>query len=187
MISFPRPTVIPSVRRIRELDRALRSPSPYILLSEVHIGNLQAFAAKCAAADKKVLVHADLIGGFKPDREGIKLLRNMYHVSGVLTQSAQVVIAAKRARLSAIQRVFIMDSRSLERGLASIGESGPDGIEVLPGILAARHRAQFDFWRTTSTLIAGGMITTRDEAQQLFDSGYRAITASTSELWEATF
>lgn len=187
MIDIPQSTVIPSVRRIRELDRALKCASPHILLSEVHIGNLQAFAAKCAAADKKVLVHADLIGGFKPDREGVKLLRNMYHVAGVLTQSAQVVLAAKRARLDAIQRVFVMDSRSLERGLASIGEFGPDGIEVLPGMLALRQRQLFDPWNETSTLIAGGMITTKEEAQQLFDCGYRAITASTPELWEATF
>ncbi|MFT0846984.1 glycerol-3-phosphate responsive antiterminator [Actinomycetaceae bacterium L2_0104] len=187
MINFSQPTVIPSVRRIRELDRALKSPSEYILLSEVHIGNLQAFAAKCAAANKKVLVHADLIGGFKPDREGIKLLRNMYHVSGVLTQSSQVVMTAKRARLEAIQRVFIMDSRSLERGLAAIAESRPDGIEVLPGILASRYKSQFEPWGATSTLIAGGMVTTQAEAEQLFACGYRAITASSPELWEARF
>ncbi len=187
MINFSRSTVVPSVRRIKELDRALKSPSPYILLSEVHIGNLQAFAAKCSAANKRVLVHADLIGGFKPDREGIKLLRNMYHVSGVLTQSSQVVIAAKRARLEAIQRVFIMDSRSLERGLSAIGETTPDGIEVLPGILASRYRSRFEPWSATSTLIAGGMVTSKEEARQLFACGYQAITASSPELWEADF
>ncbi len=187
MIDFSHPTVIPSVRRIRDLDRALASPSEYVLLTYVHIGNLQLLADKCGKAGKKVLVHADLIGGFRPDRDGIKLLRNMYRVDGLLTQSAQVVLAAKKARLVAIQRVFLMDSRSLERGLAAIAECAPDGIEVLPGVLAARYWDQFAQWEHEACLIAGGMVTTKEEATELFSCGYQAITASTPELWSERF
>ncbi len=187
MIDLSQPTVIPSVRRIRDLDRALASPSKYILLTHVHIGNLQALADKCCKANKKVLVHADLIGGFRPDREGVKLLRNMYHVEGLLTQSAQVVLAAKRARLVAIQRVFLIDSRSLERGLAAISECTPDGIEVLPGVLATRYWDEFAQWKNDASLIAGGMVTSKEEAAELFSCGYRAITASTPELWSERF
>ena len=37
----------------------------------------------------------------KADRDGVKLLRNMFHVDGVLSQSAHVVSAAKKAKLLA--------------------------------------------------------------------------------------
>lgn len=183
MIEFAGPTVIPSVRRLKDLEKAVQATSEYVLLSEVHIGNLEPLAARCADAGKKVLVHADLIGGFKADRDGIKLLRNMFHVDGVLSQSAHVVAAAKKAKMQAIQRVFIMDSRSLDRSLAALGEAHPDGIEVLPGALASRYYDVFDQWADTTALIAGGMVQTREEAEDLFDIGYEAITASTPELW----
>ncbi|PWF26490.1 glycerol-3-phosphate responsive antiterminator [Ancrocorticia populi] len=187
MIEFDSPTVIPSVRKLKDLELALQGPSDFVLLSEVHIGNLEPLAARCAQAGKKVLVHADLIGGFKADRDGIKLLRNMFHVDGVLSQSAHVVSAAKKAKLLAIQRVFIMDSRSLDRSLAALGEARPDGIEVLPGALATHYYTLFDQWADQCALIAGGMVRSREEAEELFDTGYEAITASTSDLWKMSF
>lgn len=187
MIEFDEPTIVPSVRRLKDLELAVRARSDYVLLSEVHIGNLEPLAARCSEAGKMVLVHADLIGGFKADRDGIKLLRNMFHVDGVLSQSAHVVTAAKKAKLLAIQRVFIMDSRSLDRSLAALGEARPDGIEVLPGALAKSHFDLFDQWGDSSALIAGGMVRTREEAAELFELGYEAITASTPDLWRMKF
>lgn len=177
-------TVIPSVRELKELDRALASPSPSILLTNTHIGNLAALSTRVRDSGKKVLVHADLIGGFRPDRDGLKLLRNMYRIDGVLSQNAQVVATSQKIGLWAVQRVFMMDSRSLERGLQILGESAPDGIEILPGTLALRYWDKFAPYARRSRLIAGGMITTRDDVVALFDRGYHAITASSPELWD---
>lgn len=184
MISFGGPTVIPSVRRLRDLGAAIAAPSEYVLLSEVHIGNLQTLASQCIAKGKQVLVQADLIGGFRADRDGIKLLRNMFNVAGVLSQNTYVVAAAKKASMLAIQRVFVMDSRSLDRAASAWNEARPDGIEVLPGAMAQRHYKFFQPLATDSALIAGGMITTEEETNELFDVGYNAITASATHLWE---
>ncbi len=187
MIEFHGPTIIPSVRRLKDLELAVQGRSDFVLLSEVHIGNLEPLATRCTQAGKKVLVQADLIGGFKADRDGVKLLRNMFHVDGVLSQSAHVVSAAKKAKLLAVQRVFILDSRSLDRSLTALGESRPDGIEVLPGSLASRYFDLFDQWGESAALIAGGMVRTSEEAEELFDLGYEAITSSTTDLWRMKF
>lgn len=184
MIDIPERTVIPSVRHLKEIELALSSASPYVLLTNVHIGNLEALAKKCIDAGYRVLVHCDLIGGFRPDREGIRLLKNMYGVSGVLTQSAQVVSYAQKAGMAGILRVFIMDSRSLEKGLQVLQETRPDGIEVLPGALAHRYWELFEPHRDSTTLIAGGMIVTAKERDSLFARGYRALTASSPGLWQ---
>lgn len=186
MIDIPERTVIPSVRHLKELETALASTSPYVLLTNVHIGNLEALAKKCIDSGHKVLVHCDLIGGFKPDREGIRLLKNMFGVSGVLTQSAQVVSYAQKAGMFGILRVFIMDSRSLEKGIQILQEARPDGIEVLPGALADRYWDLFEPFEEKTTLIAGGMIVTEKERDHLFDRGYRAMTASSPGLWNLT-
>ena len=183
MIDIPARTVIPSVRHLKELETAINSPSPFVLLTNVHIGNLESLAKKCVEEGKKVLVHCDLIGVFKPDRDGIRLLKNMFGVSGVLTQSAQVVSFAQKAGMAGILRVFIMDSRSLEKGLQILEDARPDGIEVLPGALADRYWDLFEQFQDTTTLIAGGMIVTGKERDALFARGYSALTVSSPGLW----
>lgn len=184
MIDIPDRTVIPSVRHLKELETALTSTSPYVLLTNVHIGNLESLSKKCISAGYKVLVHCDLIGGFRPDREGIRLLKNMYGVSGVLTQSAQVVNFAQKAGMYGILRVFIMDSRSLEKGQQVLEDVRPDGIEILPGAMADRYWELFEPYADNATLIAGGMIVTSKERDNLFDCGYSAITVSSPGLWD---
>lgn len=184
MIEIEERTVIPSVRHLKELETALDSASPYVLLTNVHIGNLESLAKRCIDSGKRVLVHCDLIGGFKPDREGVRLLKNMFGVSGVLTQSAQVVSFAQKTGMAGILRIFIMDSRSLEKGLQVLNDARPDGIEVLPGALANRYWELFEPFQDSTTLIAGGMIVTAKERDMLFDRGYTALTVSSPGLWD---
>ncbi|MED0677328.1 hypothetical protein P4S93_17795 [Aneurinibacillus thermoaerophilus] len=38
---------MPSVQELTNFLKALKSESPYVLLSETHIGNLQGFTKKC--------------------------------------------------------------------------------------------------------------------------------------------
>lgn len=183
MIEIPPHTVIPSVRSLRELSATQGCSSPAILLSNAHIGNLEALSRKLHDEGKKVLVHTDLLGGFRPDREGIKLLRNMFHVDGIFSQNAQVVSAGHKQGMWAVQRLFLMDSRSLERSVEILKESRPDGVEVLPGVLAARYAESFAGTGRPYVSIAGGMVASREEAEQLFQAGYQAITSSNPQLW----
>jgi len=176
-------TVIPSVLRLRDLTLALEAGSPYVLLSNTHIGNLADMCSQVRDAGKETLVHADLIGGFKPDREGVRLLRNLYGVSGLLTQSFQTIAAAKAANLTAIYRLFLVDSRLYNRGLSLAAEHQPDAIELLPGPVAARVITEVSQQCPDATLIAGGFVTEAGEAQALFDAGFSAITTSTPTLW----
>ncbi|MCF2705876.1 glycerol-3-phosphate responsive antiterminator [Arcanobacterium haemolyticum] len=181
---IPERTVIPSVRRLKDLDAALDAPAPCVLFTNVHIGNLADLARRVQERGKSVLVHADMIGGFRADREGIKLLRNMFRVDGILSQNSQVVTLAQKSGMWAVQRIFLMDSRSLEKGVQILREIQPHGIEVLPGALAAKYADVFRPWRSSGTLIAGGFITERTEVDELFGCGYQAITVSSPALWE---
>ena len=50
MIEFDGPTIIPSVRRLKDLELAVQGRSDFVLLSEVHIGNLEPLATRCTQA-----------------------------------------------------------------------------------------------------------------------------------------
>ncbi|WP_277034481.1 glycerol-3-phosphate responsive antiterminator [Propionimicrobium lymphophilum] len=183
MIELPQGSVIPSVRRLADLDHAVEASCPYVLLTNVHVGNLAGLAKRVIEAEKRPMVHVDLIGGFRPDRDGIRLLKNMYKIAGIFTQSSQVVDIAKKASLKAIQRVFMLDSRFFENGMRSVHDSKPDGVEFLPGLVAGQNWAKIRHLKKSMTLIAGGMIETRKDATDLLSVGFNAITTSDVDLW----
>ncbi|MCV5446037.1 glycerol-3-phosphate responsive antiterminator, partial [Escherichia coli] len=88
--------VMSSIRKSTYFEKALSCQSEYVLLSEANIGNLQSLIGKCHQSGKKVLVHLELLGGFKPDQEGINLLKNYYKVDGVISSNLSALRYAKK-------------------------------------------------------------------------------------------
>lgn len=176
-------TVIPSVRDLKHLDLALKSPSPFILLSEAHIGNLQLLTKRCHAVNKKVLVHLDLIGGVSKDQIGLKMLRDLYKIDGVISPNANLLKRVKDLGLISIQRLFLLDSRSLESGLKSMEERHLDALELLPGPFSLYVIEKVR--KTTSLpLLAGGFISEDRMVKKLFEGGIKGITTSEKHLWK---
>jgi len=125
-------TIIPSVRKYKHFEQALSCSSEYVLLSEANIGNLQSLIGKCHQSGKKVLIHLELLGGFKPDQAGISLLKNYYKVDGVISSNLSALRHAKKEGLLTIFRVLLIDSRSLDQSIDIVKHNPPDAIEILP-------------------------------------------------------
>ncbi len=106
-------TIIPSIRKYKYFEKALSCQSEYVLLSEANIGNLQSLIGKCHQSGKKVLVHLELLGGFKPDQAGINLLKNYYKVDGVISSNLSALRYAKKEGLLTVYRVLLIDSHRL--------------------------------------------------------------------------
>ncbi len=115
-------TIIPSIRKYKYFEKALSCQSEYVLLSEANIGNLQSLIGKCHQSGKKVLVHLELLGGFKPDQAGINLLKNYYKVDGVISSNLSALRYAKKEGLLTVYRVLLIDSRSLDQSLDIVKE-----------------------------------------------------------------
>ncbi|WHY71950.1 glycerol-3-phosphate responsive antiterminator [Fictibacillus enclensis] len=176
-------TVIPSVRDLKQLRIALKSVSPIILLSETHIGNLQSLTRKCHESNKKVIVHLDLVGGLNKDPIGLKMLRDLFKVDGIISPNVKIINQAKDLGLFSIHRLFLLDSRSLETGLKSTNGSQLDAIEVLPGPFAKHFIEQIKTFKKAPVL-AGGFISTKEDVAELFNAGFHGITTSSSDLWK---
>lgn len=180
---FDQKMVIPSIRNLKDLEKALYSGSEYLLLSEVHIGNLQDLTKKCHQLNKKVLVHLDLIEGLAKDAKGVKWLKEMYKVDGVISPNIRILNSAKKMGLICIYRVFLLDSRSLDQALTSLKHLDLDGVEVLPGIFAINFIEEFLNVNTKIPLLAGGFLNTQQKIDCVFEAGFNAVTTSNKELW----
>ncbi|WP_408008200.1 glycerol-3-phosphate responsive antiterminator [Pseudalkalibacillus sp. A8] len=174
--------IIPSVRDLKFLNKALHSPSPYMLLSDTHIGNLKMLTKECHKEGKKVLVHLDLVGGLNKDNMGLKLLKDLFKVDGIISPNAKLINRSKELGLIAVHRLFLLDSRSLESGLKAIKESDLNAVEVLPGPFSKAFLPQIK-QVTDAPILAGGFISTKDDVIELFNAGIQGLTCSNPALW----
>ncbi|WP_243125403.1 MULTISPECIES: glycerol-3-phosphate responsive antiterminator [Clostridium] len=179
---FDKFKIIPSIRRLKELNVALNSKPDILLLSEVHIGNLPALTSMCHEKNKLVLVNIDMIGGISGDQMGIKLLKDLFKVDGVMSASTMKVNIAKSLGLYTIQRFFLIDSRSYETSLKSLKTSKVDAIEVLPAPMAPHFVKEIRNVKDIP-LLAGGFIKDKDTLNSIREAGFDGVTTSERNLW----
>lgn len=127
-----------------------------------------------------VFVHIDMCHGIKNDAEGIALLSSLGRPSGIITTHPSAVVAAKKLGLMTIERIFLLDSASVESGMRNVARTTPDVVEVLPGILPAqiammKHALEMP-------LIAGGLITQLSQIQAALEAGACGVSTSSQGL-----
>ncbi len=174
--------IIPSIRKIKELEYSLKLSNEYILLSDVHIGNLKGLVDMCHKANKHVAVNMDLISGLALDKVGISLLRKLYNVDIVIGSNVSKINMAKSMGMKVIHRVILMDSRSLDSAFKSIESSKADAIEVIPSYYGIKFAEDIKQIRDVP-LILGGFIDDVDIIKTAASKGFWGVTVSDREVW----
>src|SRR5690625_2447673 len=126
----------------------------------------------------------DLIKGLKRDESSIKFLAEQIGIDGIVTTHANLIRVAKNYNLLAIQRVFNLDSASIEQGIRLINNARPDAVEILPGI-AVPHIYKHIREKINQIIIAAGLIETEEEITHILKNGAQGISSSSSKLWSS--
>lgn len=174
--------VIPSVRDLRYLNQALKSPGDWVLLSSIHIGNLKEAAKKCHQAGKKVIVNHEIVGGLGSDRPAFQLLDRMYQVDGVMGSSNTKLAMARKEGMRTYRRVALEDSRAVDAVFSSLKETKSEVIKLRPIYYALRFLDDFKE-RRDCVYIAGGFIDSKELVDQAYQAGFSGVTTSCVELW----
>ena len=174
--------VLPVLRNMKEFERLLSSDHEFIIFLETRLSQLKQLVQVAKKADKKVILHVDLIQGLKADAYGFEYLVREVKPDGIVSTRSNVISLAKKNNLLTIQRLFLLDSQALEHNIKLINQVKPDYIEILPGIIPSVIKEVFD--KTGIPVIAGGLIRTKEDIQLAYDGGAKAISTSQAELWE---
>ncbi|EFI83720.1 glycerol-3-phosphate responsive antiterminator [Listeria grayi] len=178
---FGQQKIIPAAHQERDIEKIIALDGEYLVMLETHIAQLKSLVNLAKSANKKVILHADLINGLKNDDYGAEYLCQEIRPAGIVSTRSNVVIKAKQQHIIAIQRLFTIDSSAYTKGIAMIEKTNPDAIELLPGILPnqiARMKAMMNI-----PLIAGGLIETEEQVNAALENGAIAITTSNKKLW----
>ncbi len=159
------------------------SPCESIFLLTGNIFNLKEIAHRVKSKEKGLYIHVDLIDGFSKDTWGglEYIVKNIYP-DGIITTKSNLVRMGKNLNAFTIQRLFILDSMSLDKGIESIQNIRPDAIEILPGIMPKIVRKIYEENRIPP-IITGGLIMDKEDVISSLNAGAIAVSTSNKEVW----
>ncbi len=174
--------IIAAIKSVDKLDEALQSSVEIIFLLTGDVFNLKDMVERIHKRRKKAFVHIDLIEGIAADSVGLRYICEKVQPDGIITTKGHLIKAAKKMKVLTIQRLFILDSLSLNTGIHSIKTHNPDAVEILPGVMPKVTREIVT--STDRPIIAGGLIKDKDDVIQSLKAGAMGISTSSSEIWE---
>lgn len=177
--------VIAGMRDTAGMEAAIRQGVQVFFILGEDIFSLVESVARAHAAGRLILAHVDLIKGIGRDEAGVRYLAREVKVDGILTTRANLIGPAKREGLIAVQRLFLLDSESLETGLPAVERAAPDAVEILPGVILPLLAPRLGR-ASLPPLIAGGLIQTRTQVEEILGAGAIAVSAGARELWGYT-
>ncbi len=175
--------VVAGLRRSADVDGAIRHGIGVLFILGEDIFALQESVLKAHASGRLILAHVDLIKGVGRDEAGVRFLARHLHVDGILTTRGNLIGPAKREGLIAVQRLFVLDSESLEAGLPTVEKAAPDAVEVLPGVILPSIAQELGARGALPPLIAGGLIRTMAQVDAVLGAGAVAVSTSQTSLW----
>ncbi|WHY72208.1 glycerol-3-phosphate responsive antiterminator [Fictibacillus enclensis] len=180
-MTFQNQTVLPAVRKWKDLEKLLGTSYTYLVILDSHIAQLKDMVRLAGRANKKLFVHADLISGLKADEYAAEFICQEIKPAGIISTRSNVIATAKKKGVIAIQRLFLLDSIALETSYKIITKTQPDYVEVLPGLMP--NIIQEVHEKTGIPVFAGGLIRTKEEIELAIKAGAVAVTTSDKELW----
>ncbi len=174
--------IIPAVRSSEFLVPGSLAPGRIVYFLFGDPENAAEMMELVSAAGKVPIVNIDLAAGFARDHAAVSYLAHR-QVQGIISTHPEPLRAARDCGLFAIKRTFLLDSAALESALRSLDQFMPDALEVLPAMAAPHIVNRLHQMYPTLPVIAGGLITTLREIEDLINRGIASVSVSDRRLW----
>lgn len=172
--------IIAAVRTAEEFENAVNSRVGIIFHLSPDLHNLSELAQSAHKNGKKIFIHLDLATGIGKDKSGILFVKNA-GIDGVISTRVNIIKTARECGVFTVQRFFIVDSQSVTTTVESVKASKADMIEIMPGVLTKAIGKLRQL--VNVPIIAGGLIETIDEINEVTKSGATAVSTGKKELW----
>jgi glycerol uptake operon antiterminator len=176
--------VIPAVRAPELLPDSTLSPGKIVYFLFGNPEEIGTQAELVVTAGKIPIVNIDLASGFARDQAAVSFLAHQY-VHGIISTHPEPLRAAREFGLYSIKRTFLLDSAALDSALRSLDQFEPDALEVLPAMAAPYILEKVRKRYPNLPVIAGGLIKTLREIEELVKQGIDAVSVSAPTLWVA--
>jgi glycerol uptake operon antiterminator len=176
--------IIAAVKDEQGLSKALASDNKIVFVLYADILNLDEIIERILKKGKIPFVHIDMVTGLATNPMSIKyIMKNHNRNCGIITTKGNLVKEAVDLGISVIQRLFVIDSLSIENNVKTIKRMKPDAIEIMPGVMPkVIKKIQNEVPNTP--IIAGGLIETEEEVIDILNHGGMAVSTTKENLWK---
>ncbi len=176
--------IIPSIRAPEFIASSARAPGKVVYFLFGNPEHIAEMVEVVAAAGKVPMVNIDLAAGLARDEAAILYLAHR-QVQGIISTHIEPLRAARDFGLFTIKRTFLLDSAALDCSLHSLKQFLPDALEIMPAIAAPRILPRLHQIHPELPVIAGGLISTLREIEDLVQQGVTSVSVSDCRLWVA--
>ena len=173
--------IIIAIKDEEGLSRCLQNPKPVVFVLYGSVVSIPDIVRRLKEAGKTVFVDVDLLDGLSAREAAVEYLVGATEADGVISTKAALVRRAKALGLAGVYRTFLLDNMALQSLRKSGGSQWADFIEILPGVMPKIIR------RIASEIgipvIAGGLITDKDDIVQALSNGAVAISSTNEDVW----
>lgn len=172
--------VIPVISDFKAFEKFLLTNISWCILMDFHINHMEEAISKIHQYNKHCFVHMDMIHGIASDEYGTQFICQRLKTDGIISIKPKVIEMAKKNHKLAVLRLFMIDTRSIEKGCAMANKLKPDFLEVLPattknGIYRIKQQ-------TNIPVIAGGLLESINDIEVCLKQGAQAVTSSSLSL-----
>lgn len=174
--------IIAAAQSREKLERALKLSVPTVFLVNTDIFSAKEYVSSARNAGCNVFLHMDLIEGLAGNAKAVDYVKNRISPSGIISTKSALIKYAREQGVFCIQRFFMVDSASYENAVTAIKNTKPSMVEIMPGIIPDVIRR---FTHDVDTpVIAGGLITHRQQVIDALSCGALGVSTGCVELWK---
>lgn len=173
--------VIPAIKTEAALQRCVESENPLVFVLHANLSTIGPITDFLKAHGKIVFIHMDLLEGLAQKEVAVDFLARTTKADGIISTRPNLLRHASSLGLLTVQRVFLLDSISLQNVLKTASHEAADLIEVLPGVMPKIIRKLSSTMQVP--LVAGGLISDKDDAIAALSAGAAAISTTNEEIW----
>ncbi|WP_026510504.1 glycerol-3-phosphate responsive antiterminator [Butyrivibrio sp. LC3010] len=178
--------IIAAVKDDNGLSAALKTEVGIIFILYGDICTIGDIVKRVKDAGRMAVVHVDLVTGLNNTREVcLDFIKSNTRADGIITTKGNLIQHAKELGLYTVLRYFVIDSMALVNieKQAGYGVTLPDVIEILPGVVVSKIIKKVNAISRVP-VIAGGLISDRDDVMNALQSGAMAVSSTNRDVWE---
>ena len=173
--------VIAAVKDEAGLQKALDSDCQVVFMLFGTLLNIGDLVRQVHSCGKICFVHIDLVEGLSNREIAVDCIAKLASPDGIISTRLPIIRRAHQLGLTTVQRIFLLDSISLMDLCTQMEAQQPDFIEVLPAVIPAVIREITE--KTSTPLIAGGLIRSKQDVIQALQAGAVAVSTSCQAVW----
>lgn len=174
--------IIAAVKDEAGLEKCLKTTDisvVFILFGEV--SNISKIVKKIKNTGKTAVVHMDLVAGLSSKVEAVDFIAGYTEADGIISTHIEQVKRAKELGLSTIYRIFLLDSKVLDKLNSRIAEVA-DIVEILPGLMPKMITMLSK--KLKVPIVAGGLISDKEDVMSALKAGAIAISSTNEKVWK---